>query len=315
MRLCCVGVPREQLMGKCDVDACSFILSKYQDEWSHMATDTQQCANTATEADNQVQTLLRKALAQQEALVSFQRQLDQMPGLISTLASAQRSVATLSVNMTQTEAALGRLETLIDRIDLQRRQDTETRLFERHQKSRQQELDHLKASVADAERRKADLKKQAELAKQRERQAAFEAVHQQEIKMFKEKGEIETITRPRGASSASVDEYQCIDDSGEFENFLAEEKGDDDAGSDSATTATTTAAVAIPEDSTAEDTIVQTAMSEEDGDEEDTVDGSESTAPACEVAVDADPTLDPSLLVVASPVHSPTPDQLTDGDD
>ena len=44
--------------------------------------------------------------------------------------------ATLSVNMSQTEAALGRLEGLIEQLDVKRRMDIETRIFDKHQKAR-----------------------------------------------------------------------------------------------------------------------------------------------------------------------------------
>ena len=43
-------------------------------------------------ADVKIQVMLRKALAQQEALAAFQQQLEQLPDLIQTLASAQHSV-------------------------------------------------------------------------------------------------------------------------------------------------------------------------------------------------------------------------------
>lgn len=47
------------------------------------------------------------------------------------------------------------------------------------------------ASIADTEQKREQQRQQAAAAKQRERQQAFADVHQQEIKLYKEKGEIE----------------------------------------------------------------------------------------------------------------------------
>ncbi|XP_071820806.1 dysbindin-like [Apostichopus japonicus] len=173
------------------ISAGADLLDHFQGTWTNIHEAIEDCANRATDADALIQQI---AFNQEKKFAEWRdikKHLQEIPNLLEDIQSITAKIGKLTADFEEVEASLVELEDVIDEEEYRQNEEIQRKELENYQKQKLHEEGLLRARLQDEFDEKLNKKQKEEDAKKRERQQAFQDFFADDLKHYKEFGQMQ----------------------------------------------------------------------------------------------------------------------------